>query len=314
MGPTASGKTDLALSVAEHYPVEVISVDSALIYRDMNIGTAKPDEKFLQVLPHFLIDICDPDKAYSAADFRRDALQVMRDIRSRNNIPLLVGGSMLYFKVLLEGLADIPPIPAEFRDQILLEAKQNGWPSLHDELQKVDPEAAKRIHPNHSQRIQRALEVYRATGTSLSAYHHAQDSDELPYRALQIALSCDRKILHQRIKRRFELMLQQGLVQEVESLRAKYQLDPEMPSMRAVGYRQVWQFIDGEFGGEELLERGCAATRQLAKRQMTWLRKWPDLKSLDMSARLDESESVIKVRLVDQITRLCDEFDISSAT
>ena len=314
MGPTASGKTDLALAIAEKYPVEVISVDSALIYRDMNIGTAKPDEKFLEALPHFLIDICDPDQTYSAADFRRDALQKMKEITVRGNIPLLVGGSMLYFKVLLEGLADIPEIPVEFRDQILLEAGQKGWPALHDELGQVDPQAAERIHPNHSQRIQRALEVYRATGKSLSDYHLQHEEEQFAYQPLQIALSCDRKKLHERIKLRFEIMLQDGFIDEVEALRAKYRLHQNMPSMRAVGYRQVWQFIDGELARDELIEKGCAATRQLAKRQLTWLRKWPDLKRLEVELDSNESEREAELLLMSEIRRLCDEVSIYPLT
>ena len=319
MGPTASGKTDLALSIAQHYPVEVISVDSALVYRDMNIGTAKPDAEFLEKLPHFLIDICNPDQVYSAADFRRDALQKMAEITGRGHIPLLVGGSMLYFKVLLEGIANIPNVSTAIREEILREAELSGWPDLHRQLQKVDPETASRIHPNHSQRIQRALEVYRGTGKQLSAFHREQggedvDGQGLNYRTLQMALMVDRSILHSRIERRFAQMLEQGFIEEVESLRASYSLNPDLPSMRSVGYRQVWQFLDGELDRAELYEKGCAATRQLAKRQHTWLRKWPDLQLLNTDHRVSCQESVANVQLIEQIHSLCAEFGVSRQT
>lgn len=311
MGPTASGKTDLALEIAQHYPIEVISVDSALVYREMNIGTAKPDKEFLKKLPHFLIDICNPDQVYSAADFRRDALQKMQEITTRGNIPLLVGGTMLYFKVLLEGLADIPEVSPGIRETILNEAELHGWPALHEELQKVDPEAAQRIHPNHSQRIQRALEVFRGTGKSLSEFHQEQNEQLFDFRVLQIVLMGDRKVLHQRIEQRFAQMLEQGFIEEVRGLRSNYQLNPELPSMRAVGYRQVWQFLDGEFDRDDLYEKGCAATRQLAKRQHTWLRKWPNLQLLDTNRRDSRQQYGQIASLLEQIHSLCAEFDIS---
>ncbi len=314
MGPTASGKTDLAMLIAQHYPVEVISVDSALIYRDMNIGTAKPDADFLARLPHFLIDIRDPNELYSVADFRRDALATMQEITARGNVPLLVGGSMLYFKVLVEGIADVPQVPADVREQILREAEQKGWPAMHQELEQVDPVAARRIHPNHSQRIQRALEVYRALGKQLSAYHEDQGDTGFDYRPLQIALGCDRALLHQRIERRFRLMLDNGFVEEVEALKTKYVLEPDMPSMRSVGYRQVWQYLDGELDRDQLYEKGCVATRQLAKRQHTWLRKWQGLAWLSVNDVDFGQESGARARIIDEIHRLCADLSISPLT
>lgn len=284
MGPTASGKTDLAEQLAARYPFEVISVDSALIYRDMNIGTAKPDAALQQRLPHQLIDIIDPDQSYSAADFRRDALPLMADIVARGNTPLLVGGSMLYFKVLREGLAELPAADAALRGEILAEAAELGWPALHRRLATIDPEAAAALHPNHSQRIQRALEVYYSSGETLTAYQRRQSLSPLPYRIAQIALwPSDRAQLHRRIEQRFEQMLHGGLIEEVATLRHRYTLTADMPSMRAVGYRQVWDHLEGDIDRQQLLERGVAATRQLAKRQLTWLRKWPDLQRVEVN-------------------------------
>lgn len=314
MGPTASGKTDLALEIAQCYPVEVISVDSALIYRGMDIGTAKPDKAFLQRLPHFLINIRNPDQTYSAANFRRDALDLMQQIVGRGNIPLLVGGTMLYFKVLFEGIADIPPVPAEIRSRLLAEAEQNGWPTLHRRLQQVDPASAEKIHPNHSQRIQRALEVYEATKEPLSSFHAAQQETTFPYQTLQLAIECDREILHQRIEHRFRDMISRGYIEEVRALRNQWDLDPDMPSMRAVGYRQAWQFIDGELNRDQLIERGCAATRQLAKRQLTWLRKWSDLHWLSKISAPNGAAAAQHGAWQNEMLKiqsLCDELDIS---
>jgi len=307
MGPTASGKTNLALALSKYYPVEVISVDSALIYRDMNIGTAKPDADFLAELPHFLVDICAPDAIYSAANFRQDALEKIEQIIARGNIPLLVGGTMLYFKILFEGIADIPEADNSVRATILAEASAKGWSVLHEELAQVDPVSAKRIHPNHSQRIQRALEVFRSTGRALSEYHAAQAERAFPHSVLQFALDGDRSLLHQRINQRFQLMLDQGLIDEVQQLRERYDLQADMPSMRAVGYRQTWQYLDGEINRDELYEAGCAATRQLAKRQLTWLRKWPNLNKLSFEQFFEDETSIL-----DQIHIQMNNFRLTS--
>ncbi len=281
-GPTASGKTDVAAQLAARWPFEVISVDSALVYRGMDIGTAKPTAAELAVTPHHLIDIRDPHERYSAAEFRDDALALMRDIAARGKVPLLVGGTMLYFKVLIDGLAELPPADLEIRAEILQQADAQGWPVLHAELAQVDPDAAARIHPEHSQRIQRALEVYRQTGRALSDWQAEQAPQPLPYRLLQLGLlPGDRPLLHERIAARFRQMLDAGLVDELAALRARYPLARDMPSMRAVGYRQAWSFLDGEITSEQLFEQGVAATRQLAKRQFTWLRKWPNVHRFD---------------------------------
>jgi len=277
MGPTASGKTALALALCEHYPFEIVSVDSALVYRGMDIGSAKPDAGELARAPHHLIDIRDPSEAYSAADFRADALRLMAQIRGRGRIPLLVGGTMLYFKVLRDGIAELPAADPELRAHLLGRAEREGWPALHRELERVDPEAAARIHPNHSQRIQRALEVYHLTGTPLSALQRAQAEQPAPA-LLHLALApAAREVLHGRIALRFSQMLEQGFIEEVARLRARGDLHPDLPSMRAVGYRQVWRYLDGEYDLATLRELGTIATRQLAKRQFTWLRQWPDL-------------------------------------
>jgi tRNA dimethylallyltransferase len=280
MGPTASGKTALALALCRHYPCEIISVDSALVYRGMDIGTAKPGPEELAAAPHHLIDIRDPAEPYSAADFRADALRLMAEIRARGRLPLLVGGTMLYFKVLTEGIAELPAADAAVRAELAEQARREGWPALHRELERVDPEAAARIHPNHSQRIQRALEVYRLAGVPMSELHR-RAQQVAPPRLLSLALApAERALLHQRIALRFEQMLAQGFIDEVARLRARGDLHPELPSIRAVGYRQVWSYLDGECDYAGMMEQGIAATRQLAKRQFTWLRQWSDLRWL----------------------------------
>jgi tRNA dimethylallyltransferase len=291
MGPTASGKTALALALCEHYPFEIISVDSALVYRGMDIGTAKPDAAELAQAPHHLIDIRDPAEVYSAADFRADALRLMSEISARGHIPLLVGGTMLYFKVLREGIAPLPPADPQVRAELAEQARREGWPSLHRQLAEVDPVTAARLHPHHSQRIQRALEVYRQTGIPLSELHGRAQPDDLSHRLLQLALApADRAVLHQRIASRFQLMLERGLIDEVAQLRQRADLHLDLPSMRAVGYRQLWRYLDGatDYGG--MVEQGIAATRQLAKRQLTWLRSWPDCRWLitDQQQRIAE--------------------------
>jgi tRNA dimethylallyltransferase len=278
MGPTASGKTALALAIAGRFPVEIISVDSALIYRGMDIGTAKPSPAERDLVPHHLIDIRDPAETYSAAEFRIDTLRLMDEITARGRIPLLAGGTMLYFKVLREGIAAMPPADPAVRGQIEAEARERGWPALHAELARVDPDSAARIHPHHSQRIQRALEVFRVGGEPMSALHARQDAAVLHHRLLQLAVApLDRAVLHARIAARFAQMLEAGFIDEVRALYARGDLHVDLPSIRAVGYRQAWDFIEGRIDRDTLLERGVIATRQLAKRQFTWLRGWPDL-------------------------------------
>ena len=277
MGPTASGKTNVAVELAQTLPVEIISVDSALVYRDMDIGTAKPDTTTLARAPHHLIDIIDPTEAYSAAAFRRDALRLMHGITQRGKIPLLIGGTMLYFKALREGLSDLPQSNPEVRAALDAEIAQHGIQHLHQQLALVDAETAARLKPTDTQRIQRAMEVYRLTGQPMSALIQLQAHHELPYRLILIALvPSDRAQLHTRIATRFKTMLEHGLVAELRALREKYPLHPNMTSMRCVGYRQAWQFMEGEINDVQLLETGIAATRQLAKRQLTWLRSMPD--------------------------------------
>jgi tRNA dimethylallyltransferase len=285
MGPTASGKTGVAVELAQRLPVELISVDSALVFRDMDIGTAKPDAATLARAPHHLIDIIDPTEAYSAAAFRHDALRLMADITARGKVPLLVGGTMLYFKALREGLSPLPQADAEVRAKLDAEIAQQGIEHLHAELAKVDPDTAARLHATDTQRIQRAMEIYLVSGKPMSELIKQQEQDELPYRILPIALiPSDRAVLHQRIAMRFHQMVKDGLVDELRGLRQKYPLHRDMTSMRCVGYRQAWEYLEGEISESDLLEKGIAATRQLAKRQLTWLRSMPDNIELDCLA------------------------------
>ena len=283
MGPTASGKTDLAVTLVEQLPMDIISVDSVMVYRGMDIGSAKPDPDTLARAPHRLIDIRDPAEAYSAAQFREDALREMAGISAAGRIPLLVGGTMLYFRALLTGLSTLPSADAEIRTRLEAEAEAEGWASLHRRLTEVDAAAAVRIHPNDPQRIQRALEVYELTGIPLSELQQQQAIDQpLPYRIIKLAVApADRGILHQRIAARFEGMLRSGLVEEVEGLRRRGDLHLDLPALRAVGYRQVWEFLEGDIDYTEMMERGIIATRQLAKRQFTWLRSEQALTLLD---------------------------------
>ncbi|MEH6463512.1 MAG: tRNA (adenosine(37)-N6)-dimethylallyltransferase MiaA [Shewanella psychromarinicola] len=284
MGPTASGKTALAIEMATQHNCEIISVDSALIYRDMDIGSAKPSLQELQLAPHKLIDILDPSESYSAADFRRDALLAIEDIVSRGKTPLLVGGTMMYFKALLEGLSPLPAADNGIRQQILAQAQTQGWDALHQELCDIDPVAGERIHPNDPQRLSRALEVYRISGKTMTELTQTK-STALPYDVVQFAIApTDRKILHQLIAKRFNMMLEQGFIEEVARLKARNDLHLELPSMRCVGYRQCWQYLDNEFDHTTMVEKATAATRQLAKRQLTWLRSWPDLQWLESGA------------------------------
>ncbi|MGE7990474.1 tRNA (adenosine(37)-N6)-dimethylallyltransferase MiaA [Pseudomonas sp. NPDC089554] len=295
MGPTAAGKTDLAIELTKALPCELVSVDSALVYRDMDIGTAKPSRETLAAYPHRLVDILDPAQSYSAAQFCSDALEAMAEITARGKIPLLVGGTMLYYKALIDGLADMPPADASVRAALEAQARELGLAELHRQLAEVDPESASRIHPNDPQRLIRALEVYQVSGQSMTAHRQRQlaesrDSDtgasgHLPYTVASLAIApTDRHILHDRIALRFSQMLEQGFVDEVRKLRARSDLHAGLPSIRAVGYRQVWDYLDGKLTADAMRERGIIATRQLAKRQFTWLRGWSGVHWLDSLA------------------------------
>ena len=299
MGPTASGKTAVAVELAKNLPVELISVDSALVYRDMNIGTAKPDPATLAVAPHHLIDIISPTEVYSAAAFRSDALWLMRDITARGKIPLLVGGTMLYFRALRIGLSDLPQADVAVRADIEAQAALAGWPAMHAVLARVDPETAARLKPNDAQRLQRALEIYRVSGQPMSALIALQETYQLPYKLIPIALiPADRSQLHTRIAARFDDILKQGLLDELQLLQSKYALHRDMPSMRCVGYRQAWQYLTGECDASALREQGIAATRQLAKRQLTWLRGMADNVEFDCLSSDLSQQVLAKIRAV----------------
>lgn len=306
MGPTASGKTDLAMRLCDQLPCEIISVDSALIYKGMDIGTAKPSPAELVAYPHHLVDILDPAENYSAAQFRDDALALMADISARNKIPLLVGGTMMYFKVLLEGMSDLPEADPLLRQKIEADAEQHGWCYVHEQLQAADPESARRIHPNDPQRLQRALEVYLLTGVPMTEWRRREQAEKaaFPYRLLQLALAPrDRAILHQRIAQRFEKMLALGFEAEVRALYQRGDLHPGLPSIRSVGYRQMWAYLAGDYDYATMQHKGIVATRQLAKRQFTWLRSWQDLNWIYTEAG-DESitrEALLERLLADAI-------------
>ena len=282
MGPTASGKTDLAVDLVEKYPCELISVDSALVFKDMDIGTAKPDDATLARAPHKLISFLDPSESYSVAEFRHDALTEMKKATDAGKVPVLVGGTMLYFRALENGLADMPNADPIIRDRLLLEAKANGWQSLHDRLAEVDPESAARIHPNDPQRIQRALEVHEISGVSMTELHRRASVNAFPYRLLKIALiPSDREWLRQRAALRFDIMIKAGFIEEVKSLYERGDLNENLPSIRCVGYRQAWDYLEGKVDYEEMKNRAIIATRQLAKRQLTWLRSEQEIKTHD---------------------------------
>jgi len=296
IGPTASGKTACALDLAQHLPCEIISIDSALVFRDMDIGTAKPTPAELASCPHHLIDVIDPTGAYSAAQFRADAIRLIAEIRARGRVPLLAGGTMLYLKALHDGLSDLPQADAELRAEIDRDARVRGWPALHADLAQIDPAAAAQLKPNDAQRIQRALEIVRLTGRSLAEnYAQREDDSDTPSLAILALEPSDRSVLHKRIAQRFEGMLEAGLLAEVAALRERYTLTPEMPSMRCVGYRQAWEHLDGDYDWVELRDRGIYATRQLAKRQITWQRKfateWSEVTRIDC-LRADLVEAV----------------------
>ncbi|MDZ7853648.1 MAG: tRNA (adenosine(37)-N6)-dimethylallyltransferase MiaA [Halomonas sp.] len=295
MGPTAAGKTDLAIALHERLGCELVSVDSAMVYRGMDIGSAKPSPQELARAPHRLIDIRDPSEPYSAADFREDALSEMRRISDAGKAPLLVGGTMMYFKHLLEGVANLPAADTAVRIELEHRRSRHGLGVLHEELSRVDPRSAARIHPNDPQRLMRALEVYRLTGRSLSELWDEQHRETFPWRTLSIGLApSDRATLHARIAQRFTTMLDAGLIDEVAALRDRDDLDASLPAMKSVGYRQAWAHLEGEYGHGELERRGIIATRQLAKRQLTWMRSWPALRWVD-SLGLDPLSEVLKL-------------------
>ncbi len=304
LGPTASGKTAAALAFAERHPVEIVSVDSALVYREMDIGTAKPDARERAAAPHHLIDIIDPADSYSAAQFRADALRLVGEITARGKLPLLVGGTMLYYKALTQGLNDLPTADAAVRARLDAEAARDGWPALHARLAEVDPATAARLTPNDSQRIQRALEVFMLSGQLMSALLAArrvasQGDGDAAYRFVPVALEpSDRAVLHGRIEARFDAMLAHGFIDEVKRLRARGDLDLSMPSMRCVGYRQAWKYLDGAFDHREMRDRSVFATRQLCKRQLTWLRAMPERIVVDCCAQDATKQAVEAIRRV----------------
>jgi tRNA dimethylallyltransferase len=292
LGPTASGKTSVALDLAAHFPAEIVSIDSAQVYRGMDIGTAKPDRAAMARVPHHLIDILDPVQAYSAGRFCADAGGLVAEIRARGRLPILAGGTMLYYRALMGGLAELPPAQPSIRAEIERRAAREGWPALHAELARVDPASAARIEPTDAQRVQRALEVHRHTGRALSAHHGEAAAASPAFESLTVSLEpSDRAVLHARIAERFRAMLAAGLIAEVEGLRTRFALDARMPSMRAVGYRQAWDTLDGRAPHSTLEERGIAATRQLAKRQLTWLRAMQRLERYD-ALRPDLAQAV----------------------
>lgn len=295
MGPTAAGKTDLALALTENLPCDIISVDSALIYKGMDIGTAKPDKVFLKKAPHRLIDIIEPFESYSVAQFYADASREMQEITARGRIPLLVGGTMLYYRIIQQGIANLPSADEQVRKDIIRDAEQYGWAYIHAQLAKIDPDSAARIKPTDPQRLQRALEVYRLSGKTMTKLWQEQQAEAskasnnvytgslspLPYAFMNFSIApLDRKELHQRIEKRFDMMLENGFLDEVRGLYQQANISSDMTSMRCVGYRQAWDFLDGKLSYESMRERGIIATRQLAKRQLTWLRSWPNLYQL----------------------------------
>lgn len=285
MGPTAAGKTPLAIELVDRFPCEIISVDSAMVYRDMNIGTAKPSKEILNKVPHRLIDLVDPKESYSAGHFRRDALDAINEIIANQKIPLLVGGTMMYFRVLHQGLATLPTADADIRASLQKRAEREGWETLHAELQKIDPKAAARIHPRDTQRIQRALEVYLLTNKTISDWQANETSALSGYHIINLAIApSNRAVLHERIQKRFMQMMEEGFLQEVQGLYERGDLHSDLPSIRSVGYRQAWDYFSGKQGLEEMQEKAIAATRQLAKRQLTWLRSWPQITMLDIES------------------------------
>ncbi|GEA02710.1 tRNA dimethylallyltransferase [Alteromonas sp. KUL17] len=297
MGPTASGKTGLALDIAAKVDSEVISVDSALVYKGMDIGTAKPSQDEQAGVVHHLIDIIDPAESYSVSQFVNDTNALIGDILSRGKVPILAGGTMMYFNALINGISPLPKSDEKIRDEITQQAQGLGWSSLHDELRRVDPVSGERIHPNDPQRITRALEVYRSTGKTLTHWQQ-QEGEKCPYNIAQFAIApADRAMLHERIATRFDIMLEQGFEKEVLKLYERSDLHEDLPSIRSVGYRQMWQYLDGQLSYAEMRERGIIATRQLAKRQLTWLRGWEEVTWLDTFANDNLTKITAKVTL-----------------
>ena len=297
MGPTASGKTGLALDIAAKVDSEVISVDSALVYKGMDIGTAKPTQEERAGVVHHLIDIIDPAQSYSVSQFVNDTNALIGDILARGKVPILAGGTMMYFNALINGISPLPKSDEKIRDEITQQAQRLGWSKLHDELRGVDPISGERIHPNDPQRITRALEVYRSTGKTLT-YWQQQEGEKCPYNIAQFAIApADRAVLHERIATRFDLMLEQGFENEVVKLYERSDLHEDLPSIRSVGYRQMWQYLDGQLSYAEMRERGIIATRQLAKRQLTWLRGWEQVTWLDTFANDNLTKITAKVTL-----------------
>ncbi|WP_408733959.1 tRNA (adenosine(37)-N6)-dimethylallyltransferase MiaA [Paraburkholderia tropica] len=307
LGPTASGKTAAALryaaqAAAQGRTIEIVSVDSALVYREMDIGTAKPSAEERAAAPHHLIDIVDPADAYSAANFRADALRVTGEIVARGNVPLLVGGTMLYYKALTQGLNDLPGADPAVRARLDADAARDGWPALHARLAQVDPATAARLAPNDSQRIQRALEIWMLSGQPMSALLAApssRDDEAARYRFVPVALEpSDRAVLHRRIEQRFDAMLAAGLIDEVKALRARGDLDANLPSMRCVGYRQAWEYLDGDIDYDTMRDKGVFATRQLCKRQLTWLRAMPERIVVDCCAADATAQAVSAIERI----------------
>lgn len=297
MGPTASGKTGLALDIAAKVESEVISVDSALVYKGMDIGTAKPTQEEQEGVVHHLIDIIDPAQSYSVSQFVNDTNALIGDILARGKVPILAGGTMMYFNALINGISPLPKSDETIRDEITQQAQRLGWSKLHDELRGVDPISGERIHPNDPQRITRALEVYRSTGKTLTHWQQ-QEGEKCPYNIAQFAIApADRAVLHERIATRFDLMLEQGFENEVVKLYERSDLHEDLPSVRSVGYRQMWQYLDGQLSYAEMRERGIIATRQLAKRQLTWLRGWEQVTWLDTFANDNLTKITAKVTL-----------------
>ena len=297
MGPTASGKTGLALEIAAKVDSEVISVDSALVYKGMDIGTAKPTQEEQEGVVHHLIDIIDPAESYSVSQFVNDTNALIGDILARGKVPILAGGTMMYFNALINGISPLPKSDEKIRDEITQQAQRLGWSKLHDELRGVDPISGERIHPNDPQRITRALEVYRSTGKTLTHWQQ-QEGEKCPYNIAQFAIApADRAVLHERIATRFDLMLEQGFENEVVKLYERSDLHEDLPSIRSVGYRQMWQYLDGQLSYAEMRERGIIATRQLAKRQLTWLRGWEQVTWLDTFANDNLTKITAKVTL-----------------
>ncbi len=297
MGPTASGKTGLALDIAAKVDSEVISVDSALVYKGMDIGTAKPTQEEQAGVVHHLIDIIDPAQSYSVSQFVNDTNALIGDILARGKVPILAGGTMMYFNALINGISPLPKSDEKIRDEITQQAQRLGWSKLHDELRGVDPISGERIHPNDPQRITRALEVYRSTGKTLTHWQQ-QEGEKCPYNIAQFAIApADRAVLHERIATRFDLMLEQGFENEVVKLYERSDLHEDLPSIRSVGYRQMWQYLDGQLSYAEMRERGIIATRQLAKRQLTWLRGWEQVTWLDTFANDNLTKITAKVTL-----------------